>query len=275
MPSRKFIEDNSHDGEALWQEVDAALREGRQVWLRSPLVEPLAKAAGEEQDGRRWLLLGPGMPRAGGWPEQALRWRDLLMSVLALLILLPLLALVALLVRLDSPGPVFFSTAVVGKNRSPFTWRKYRSMTVVPEAADVEVRRARFQAYVEGRHQAGSAAPTKVIDKGRVTRVGRFIRRYSIDELPQLWNVLRGEMSFVGPRPCLPYEAEFYTGWRGRRFDVKPGLSGVWQVYGRGRVGFDESVAMDVYYTYRRSFGFDLALILKTFGIVLTGRGAL
>jgi lipopolysaccharide/colanic/teichoic acid biosynthesis glycosyltransferase len=197
-------------------------------------------------------------------------------------LLSPLLLIVAVLIKIGSPGPVFFATTVVGKDRQTFVWHKLRSMRVVPEAEDIEKRRAKFQAYVEATSEgsdeslSGSQnAPKKVIENRRVTPVGRFIRKFSIDELPQLWNVLRGEMSLVGPRPCLPYEAEFYTEWRGRRFCVQPGLSGIWQVFGRGRVGFDASAAMDAYYVYRRSFQFDVYLIYRTLGVVFTGRGAL
>ena len=257
----------------LWAQVEAALSEGQQVWLRSPLLSSLADAMGHEHDGRRWLVLNPR--RRASDPRWA-RPRDVVLTVLALIALSPLLAVMGLLVKLTSPGPVFYVTTVLGQGRRSFTWRKFRSMFVAREVEDVEQRQLRYQAYVEGRSAAVSdeRAPKKVIDERRVTPVGRFIRRYSIDELPQLWNVLRGEMSLVGPRPCLPYEAEFYSDWQERRFGVRPGLTGLWQVFGRGRVGFDEGLAMDVYYRHRRSLGFDLYLTLKTVGVVLTGRGA-
>jgi len=133
----------------------------------------------------------------------------------------------------------------------------------------------RFRAFAEGQLGVKSdKSPIKAIDEKRITPVGRFIRKHSIDEWPQLWNVLRGQMSLVGPRPCLPHEAVFFTGWQRKRFSVPPGLTGVWQVFGRGRAGFEESAAMDVYYFYRRSFGFDLLLMLKTVGVMLTGKGA-
>ncbi len=271
-PKRCFVKDTNADGTSMWQQVDSALQRGDQVWLRSPMLSPVADAIGEDCDGQRWLVIDP----KGRMPVALIRMRDILLSGLALVCLSPLLLVIALLIKVSSKGPVFFATTVVGKKRHAFTWHKLRSMRVIPESVDVERRRTRFQEYVEGKSMAGSeGAPTKVVEKGRITPVGSFVRKYSIDELPQLWNVLCGEMSLVGPRPCLPYEAEFYTGWRGRRFNVRPGLSGVWQVYGRGRVGFEEAAAMDVYYTYRRSLGFDLYLIYKTLGVVFTGRGAL
>ena len=271
--NRIYLADASPDGTSLWSEVDSALDQGCQVWLRSPLLEALTEVLGKESDGCSWLVINARKERG---PSSLARLRDIVLSSVSLLLLSPLLLLIAVLVRASSCGSVFFSTTVVGKERNPFTWRKFRSMRVVPEADDVERRRARFQSYVEGNNPSDAAdVPKKVIETSRVTPVGRFIRKFSIDELPQLWNVLRGEMSLVGPRPCLPYEADFYTGWRDQRFSVKPGLTGVWQVFGRGRVGFDESAAMDVFYVYRRSLGFDLYLIYKTIGVVLSGRGAL
>ena len=271
-PNRRFVEDTEADGASMWRQVDAALEREGQVWLRSPLLGTLAEAIGQECNGHRWLVIEP----RGKRPFALVRIRDVFLSALALVFLSPLLFIIAILIKSGSKGPVFFATTVVGKKQSPFTWHKLRSMQVVPETVDVERRRARFQEYVEGKSPSGSQkAPTKVIEKSRVTPIGSFIRKYSIDELPQLWNVLRGEMSLVGPRPCLPYEAEFFDDWRRKRFDVRPGLSGVWQVFGRGSVSFDEAAAMDVFYVYRRSLGFDLFLILKTLGVVFTGRGAL
>ena len=237
--------------------------------MLSRLYEPL----GRVHDGKRWLVL-----RANEFGVPAIwlyRLRDVVLSGLALVVLVPLFLVVGLLVKLSSPGPVFFSTTVVGKDRNAFTWHKFRSMRVVPDTEDVEQRRGEFGAYARGEACPANDGLSKVIDHRRVTGVGRFIRRYSIDELPQLWNVFRGEMSLVGPRPCLPYEAECFTDWRARRFQARPGLTGVWQVYGRGRVPFDEGAALDVYYTYQQTLGFDLKLIAKTVGVVLTGRGGL
>lgn len=271
-PGRRFVDDASGDGVFLWQQVDLALQEGVQVWFSSPLLEPLMDSLGRDLEGRRWLVLEPGGSRLAALA----RLVDLLLSGLALILLSPLLLVIGLLIKIGSKGPVLFSTTVMGKERRPFVWHKLRSMRVMPASEDVERRRERFKEYVEGRRLGNAEeAPTKVIDKTRVTPVGAFIRKYSIDELPQLWNVLRGDMSLVGPRPCLPYEAEFFTSWRGRRFKVKPGLSGVWQVFGRGRVSFEEAAAMDVYYIYRRSLAFDAYLIFKTLGVVFSGRGAL
>lgn len=271
-----LIEDDSRDGAALCSRVDLALKQGFEVWLRSPLLVSLIEALGREYKGQLWLVLEPKINSNKSWEHRFIWCRDILLSALALMILCLLLAVIALAVKFSSSGPVFFTSTVVGKGRSTFVWRKFRSMQVIPEAEDAEQRRLRYQAFVQGsRSMTSSKAPGKLIDERRVTRVGRIIRKYSLDELPQLWNVLRGQMSLVGPRPCSPDEAEHFTGWRSRRFAVKPGLTGVWQVFGRGRASFDETAAMDVYYLYRRSFSFDLYLIFKTVFVVCTAKGAL
>jgi lipopolysaccharide/colanic/teichoic acid biosynthesis glycosyltransferase len=268
-----FIEHDSTNGETFWSRLDAALDEGYEVWLRSPLLERLMTAVGKKKYGRKWLVIRPRVKE--NKPLIIIRLRDVTLSGLALVLLSPIMLLVSLLIKITSPGPLFFSTAVVGKYRKPFIWYKFRSMYVVPSNQDIEQRRARFEDFVRQKNDSGTGTqPNKVIDERRITWVGRYIRKFSIDELPQLWNVLRGQMSLVGPRPCLPYEAEFYTGWRGRRFEVQPGLTGVWQVFGRGRTGFDGTIAMDLYYIYCRSFLFDLYLILKTICVVFTGSGS-
>jgi len=163
---------------------------------------------------------------------------------------------------------------VAGEGGRFFLWRKFRSMTVAGKE-EVERRQASFRAYAEGSLSgANGERAFKVINRQRVTPLGHLIRKHSLDELPQLGNVFRGEMSLVGPRPCLPYEMEYFAGWRWRRFTVPPGLTGMWQVFGRGRVGHEEAAAMDVFYTYRRSFGLDLYLMWKTAAIVVNGEGA-
>jgi undecaprenyl-phosphate galactose phosphotransferase len=267
-----YIEDTSGNGEELWQNVDRALERGGQVWVRSPLLEGLLDQLGVSIGGQRWLLIEKH-------PEERyglfFRLRDIVFTLLALIFLSPLFISLAILVKATSPGPVFYKTHVIGKGKRRFIWRKFRSMRVVSDTAAFERRYKEFCDYMEGKQNSSSTnAPMKVIDEERVTSIGRILRKYSLDELPQFWNVLTGHMSLVGPRPCLPYEAAFFSGWRGGRFKVKPGLTGVWQVFGRGWVGFDEAAALDRYYVYRRSFLFDLYLMIKTIGVVLTGEGA-
>src|SRR5581483_9727708 len=230
--------------DALWTAVDRALAEGRRVWIGGAAFERLSRQFGVAHDGRSWLCLSPSLPRRVG---AAYRLRDLLCAGMALVLCAPVLAVLAFLVKRSSPGPVFYSTTVLGEGKIPFRWYKFRSMRVRGEDQERAARRARFRAYAEGKLQG------KVIDPSRVTPIGRFLRKYSLDELPQLWNVVKGQMTLVGPRPCLPYEAEVFAEWAQRRFAVRPGLTGIWQVFGRSRVSLEEGLGMDVYYTYARS----------------------
>jgi lipopolysaccharide/colanic/teichoic acid biosynthesis glycosyltransferase len=140
---------------------------------------------------------------------------------------------------------------------------------------DDALRRERYRAALLDQELTGASgpAPRKIVDESRLTPIGRVLRRHSIDELPQLWNVLRGEMTLVGPRPCLPYEYELQAPWHRLRYRVKPGLTGPWQAHGRSRVSFDEMAYMDYCYGRARSFVLDLRLILRTVAVVVTGEG--
>jgi len=274
LHARVFIQED--EGGTLWKKVAESLAGGDQAWISSCLLHRVTEACGKAANGGRWLVL------SSGTGNQRLRramvcLRDVSLSLVTLLLLSPLLVLIAALVKLTSPGPVFYSTVVVGLHRQQFRWLKFRSMRVQAQSEEeVQGRVERFRDYAEGNQRTTVAAmPTKVINRAQVTAVGRIIRRYSIDELPQLWHVLCGQMSLVGPRPCLPYEAEHFNGWRERRFDVLPGLTGVWQVFGRGVAKFEEAAAMDVFYTYTQSGSFDWYLIWKTVGAVLGAKGAM
>lgn len=258
-----YLVTDGSDAETVWRRVETELAAGRRVWLGGALVANVTKRFGVERNGQRYIALTPLAAR----PEGLYRARDIVLSAASLIVLAPVFGLLAVLVKLSSPGPVFYATTVVGKGRRKFVWRKFRSMRVKRETEDETARREQFRAFAQGQHQG------KVIDMTRVTRIGAFLRRYSLDEMPQLWNVLRGEMALVGPRPCLPYEAEMFPAWAGRRFDVRPGLTGIWQVAGRARVTLEEGLAMDVIYGYTRSFGGDLRLMLETVLVMLRGEG--
>jgi lipopolysaccharide/colanic/teichoic acid biosynthesis glycosyltransferase len=202
----------------------------------------------------------------------AKRALDLTIAGLSLVLLLPLFALIALLIRKDSPGKVFFRQQRVGKDGRLFTCLKFRSMY---QDADERVHQEAIRRLAAGmplssRHGASG----KLTDDPRITRVGALLRRTSLDELPQLINVVRGEMSIVGPRPAIPYELEHYQQWQHQRHLVKPGLTGPWQVYGRGRTGLREMLDMDVDYATHWSLLLDLKLIGLTIPAVLRGGGA-
>lgn len=189
---------------------------------------------------------------------------DIVASSAALLALSPLLVTVALLIKLTSRGPIFFKQKRVGVHGKTFDMLKFRSMVV-----NAEELKARLEALNE---QTGPVF--KIKNDPRITRIGRFIRKYSIDELPQLLNVLRGEMSVVGPRPPLPKEVEKYAAWQRRRLSVRPGLTCIWQVSGRNQISFEEWMYLDMQYIDNWSLLTDLGLILKTVPVVITGSGA-
>ena len=189
---------------------------------------------------------------------------DLLVSAVALLLLLPILAVIALLVRLDSPGPVLFVQRRVGRYGREFPVFKFRSMYVDAEQ--------RLDALLGANERTGPVF--KMRQDPRVTRVGRVLRKYSLDEVPQLLNVLRGEMSLVGPRPALPREVALYSPEQTLRLSVTPGLTGLWQVSGRANLSFEESMALDLEYIHRQSFALNVVLLARTVPAVLTGHGA-
>jgi exopolysaccharide biosynthesis polyprenyl glycosylphosphotransferase len=190
---------------------------------------------------------------------------DRLLAALALLVSLPILGVVALAIRLDSRGPVIFRQTRVGRNGDPFVMLKFRSMTEHAERDLVMLRRA---------SDDGNGLLFKLREDPRVTRVGKVIRRYSIDELPQLVNVLRGDMSLVGPRPPLPTEVERYESDVSRRFRVRPGLTGLWQVSGRSDLPWGESVRLDLWYVDNWSLVLDLHIVTRTLRAVLRRAGA-
>ena len=205
-----------------------------------------------------------------------LRIKRILDIVFTLLILIPLcvvIAVFAVLICLDSKGPVFFRQKRVGRNGVEFYIFKLRSMYV---DSDVSVHRESVKLYMNGAALNGkndSDNQYKLVDDPRITRVGRFIRKTSIDELPQFINVLQGKMTLVGPRPPLPYEVEEYGPREWIRLLGKPGLTGTWQVYGRSRVPFKEMVEMDIEYLGQQSLLEDLKLIALTLPVMLKGRG--
>jgi lipopolysaccharide/colanic/teichoic acid biosynthesis glycosyltransferase len=198
---------------------------------------------------------------------------DLIVAVTALLVLSPVLIAIAIAIRLDSRGPAIFRQIRIGHNRAPIVVNKFRTMRA---EADPTPHREYIEELVTGdpaRRSNGERALFKLVVDDRVTRVGAFLRKTSADELPQLWNVVRGEMSLVGPRPVVPYELEHYPPRYLRRFAVKPGLTGLWQVSGRNETSYTEMVELDLAYVERRSLRLDLEILFRTVGVVLTRKG--
>ncbi|MBN1934887.1 MAG: sugar transferase [Anaerolineae bacterium] len=189
---------------------------------------------------------------------------DLILIVIGLMLGWPVLLLIALLIRIDSPGPAIFAQTRIGKNGVPFTIYKFRTMR---QGADSE--KAQLMDQNEGEERL-----FKIKDDPRVTRMGRFLRKTSLDELAQFWNVLRGEMSIVGPRPQVPSEVELYLEWHRPRLDVLPGITGMWQVSGRSELGFDEMALLDIWYVENWTLWLDIKIILKTAAVALAAKGA-
>jgi len=207
----------------------------------------------------------------GRFGEVAIRALDVLGAALGLLVLSPLLLAVAVAIKLDSPGKVLFRQRRLGKDLEPFAVAKFRTMG---EGADSGAHRSHVEAMMADDERQGALPMTKLREDARVTRVGALLRRLSVDELPQLWNVLRGEMSLVGPRPPIQYEVDRYPPEAFRRFAVKPGVTGLWQVRGRSLLTFKQMIELDSEYVETRGLGLNLKILLLTLPTVLHGKGA-
>jgi len=206
--------------------------------------------------------------------EALRRFLDVVFGVALILLLSPLLIAVALAVRIDSRGPAFFRQRRVGYREREFTLYKFRSMRV---DADPRGHKEYVTALIKGadeRPDGGRENLYKLAVDNRITPVGRWIRRWSLDELPQLFNVVKGDMTLVGPRPAIPYEVAEYPNWYRQRFSVRPGLTGYWQVSGRSERTYEEMVRLDIEYAKRRTLGLDLSILVKTPWVVLSRKGA-
>jgi lipopolysaccharide/colanic/teichoic acid biosynthesis glycosyltransferase len=220
--------------------------------------------------GRASSLVVPIAPTSGGY-RVAKRSLDLAASVIGLILVSPILAVVAVAVKVESRGPILFRQERLGLGGRPFTLYKFRSMF---SSAEQGQHRDHVRELIRGEasERSGEEVWLPITADPRVTRLGTFLRRSHFDELPQLINIVRGEMSLVGPRPPIPYEVEVYEPWHLRRLSVIPGLTGLWQATAWGRVSFDEGVALDLAYIERRSFRFDLRLIGRTLWQIAIGR---
>jgi lipopolysaccharide/colanic/teichoic acid biosynthesis glycosyltransferase len=204
------------------------------------------------------------------WSAALQRAIDIVAASSLLLVLLPVFALIALAIRIDSRGPVLFRQSRCGRGRREFTINKFRTMRC---DAGADPHRDYVLGLISGDADRNGNL-YKLSEDDRVTRVGRILRRFSLDELPQLWNVLRGSMTLVGPRPPIPYEVDNYPPeWLGR-LCVKPGVTGLWQVSGRAELSYAEMVALDLEYVEQRSMRLNARILARTVWVVLGGRGA-
>jgi lipopolysaccharide/colanic/teichoic acid biosynthesis glycosyltransferase len=229
------------------------------------------------------VAVGPGLPRTpqGGSATlrpvrrfQAKRILDLAICVIALPAIAIVFTLIALAIRLDSPGPVFFAQERVGYRGRRFSMYKFRTLR---HDHDPGNDRAFMQAFVRGRHEELGTIPSMVnkpVSALEATRVGRILRRTSLDELPQIFNILRGEMSIVGPRPNVPCEVEAYEEWHLERLEAVPGITGLAQVSGRSWLSFEEIAVADIEYVRNQSLALDLRILARTVRFVLHGGGA-
>jgi exopolysaccharide biosynthesis polyprenyl glycosylphosphotransferase len=237
--------------------------EGLEVRVSASLPEVLSsRLTAQPVGGVMSIALKPA--RLSPWQRAVKRAFDLVVAGTGLVLTAPIWAIVALAIKLDSKGPILYRQTRVGEGGRPFVMLKFRTMHVGADAMLAELR-----------HLSEADGPLfKLRDDPRVTRVGRWLRRWSIDEIPQLWNVVRGEMSVVGPRPPLPEEVLAYEDWHFARLEAPPGITGLWQVSGRSDLSFEDYVRRDLFYVENWSLTYDLFIVLKTIPAVLRRNGA-
>jgi exopolysaccharide biosynthesis polyprenyl glycosylphosphotransferase len=268
-----FVDTQSVSPREVFEITHAARPRGVDVYILSGLLGPL--------EGSRLLnvLFQSPVIRVRRRLEDAnahltKRMFDVIGSAVLLVLASPLMAGLAVLIKSTSRGPVFYSQARVGRFGVPFEFYKFRSMVVNADATDhAEYVKAFIVGHAETVDREDGQAVFKRVYDPRITPVGRFIRKYSLDEIPQFWNVLKGDMSLVGPRPPLPYEVEHYDDWSMSRLLVPPGVTGMWQVEGRSRVTFDEMILQDLMYAKNMRLLVDVKLCLRTIPAALLGYG--
>jgi exopolysaccharide biosynthesis polyprenyl glycosylphosphotransferase len=267
-----IISDPNVPGEALFEiMIQTGRRRGVEFRIVPTLLNCLPSKTEIDQVGSLPMVTLFRSPLSNS-ARLAKRGSDLIIAALALALLSPLWLLIALLIKLDSRGPIFYRQERVGMDGRVFLFYKFRSMRAgTDDAKHREFQRRYISGHADSNLGDEQRPAYKLRADDRVTGLGRILRRTSIDELPQLFNVLRGDMSVVGPRPPIPYEVESYELWHRKRLDMKPGITGLWQVSGRNRLPFDEMVRMDLYYIENWSLLLDLKIILQTLPVMWRG----
>ena len=270
-----IISDPSVPGEALFDVmIQTGRRRGVEFRIAPTLLNCLPSKTEIDQVGSLPMVTLFRSPLSSA-ARIVKRSADLIIASLALLILAPLWLLIALLIKLDSRGAVFYKQERVGMDGRVFLFYKFRTMHAgVDDTEHREFQRKYIKGQPDSNQGDGKRPAYKLRADRRVTRLGHVLRRTSLDELPQLFNVLRGDMSIVGPRPPIPYEVESYELWHRKRLDMKPGITGLWQVSGRNRLAFDEMVRMDLYYIENWSLLLDFKIILQTLPVMWRGEDA-
>jgi exopolysaccharide biosynthesis polyprenyl glycosylphosphotransferase len=266
-----FITDEGLDKPELIRLLDFFTSRGINVWF-SPKLMPILEIKLKIDE-----LLGIRMVRLGAnrltWLFRKFKHAfDAVSALIISLICLPMFAVVALTIKLTSEGPVFYRPTAVGKGGRYFRMYKFRSMIT---GASSTIHKEFVTRMIKGEiPQGGSEKTLKIVNDPRITWIGHILRKTSMDEIPQLLNVMKGEMSLVGPRPCLPYEYEVYKEWHKKRTAVRPGITGLWQVVGRSEVSFEDMILLDLYYIYNRSVHLDLTILFETLFVVIKKKGA-
>lgn len=267
-----IVTDETIDRPVLISLLDYATSEGLTVWFPQKYLPILSmKLIPDNFCGLPMVRL---CSQKNSWLFGKLKYAlDALVTLPAMALLLPLFAVIALAIKVNSKGPVFYRANAIGKNGQAFTMFKFRSMRI-DGGADIHKDYVTRLIKGEIRPETEGGRPLKVTGDPRITKVGHLLRKTSLDELPQLLNVLRGEMSLVGPRPCLPYEFEIYKDWHKKRLSIRPGITGLWQVAGRSEVAFEDMVLLDLFYAYNRSISMDMNILYETVFAVLAKKGA-
>ncbi len=270
--SEIIVTDENIDKKYLISLLDYCTSEGINVWFPPklmPIIDmklhidrfcsiPMIRLCSQRND---WLF------------NKAKHVFDALITLPIFILQMIFFLFICAIIKLDSNGPVFYRPKCVGKNGRFFSMLKFRSMRV---NNDSEIHKNYVTKLIKGeiKSEDNNDQPLKITNDSRITRVGKFLRKFSLDELPQLLNVLKGDMSLVGPRPCLPYEYEIYKDWHKKRTSVRPGITGLWQVTGRSEVSFEDMILLDLYYIYNRSFVIDLNILCETVFVVAGKKGA-
>ena len=266
-----IITDETIQKADLIQLIDFLTQKGITVWFLPKLMPIIDVKLYVEN------LFGIPMVRMGSrryqWLFRRLKYVfDAVVSLVLFVALLPVFVVLALAVRLTSEGPVFYRATAVGRGGGSFKMYKFRSMLA---GCSADIHKDYVTNLIKGEIRPdGSGRALKITCDPRITQVGRFLRKTSLDELPQLINVLKGEMSLVGPRPCLEYEYDVYRDWHRRRTAVRPGITGLWQVVGRSEVSFEDMILLDLYYIYNRNFKLDLSILFETLVVLVKRKGA-
>lgn len=261
-----IIVSDDQDYETLIKLTDRCLQLGLNVCLVSDLLSRVSKCVFRSETGLPILFFSP--IKRGTFREKFKRIFDFVFALFAITVTLPLWLFIAIAIKLTSSGPVFYRREVIGINGRIFTIYKFRSMFYKNDDTI-------HQEYMKELITNGAERDVyKITNDPRVTYIGRIIRKFSLDELPQFLNVLKGDMSVVGPRQCTIDEFQHYKEWHKRRVEGKPGITGLWQVRARSEVNYDEMVMLDLYYIKRRNFLFDLKIMIETIPVMLGGNGA-